>query len=75
MPTPALKVPGSPRPHADLAKAVRVQLVRAGLGEASVDDVGGCTLAEARDRIAAERDPATTGPLTPPAHQEVPSCA
>lgn len=51
---PSVIVPGSPRPHADLAKAVRVQLVRAGLAEAGVDDVGGCTLGEA-DRFHSHR--------------------
>ncbi len=35
----------------------------------------GCSLAEARDRIAAEREAPPTGPLTEPEQQEAPSCA
>lgn len=58
----------APEP-ATAPKAVTLATVR------SYAAANGCTLAEARDRIAAERDPATTGPLTPPAHQEAPSCA
>jgi hypothetical protein len=35
----------------------------------------GCTLHEARDRIAAEREAPRSGPLAQPANQEAPPCA
>lgn len=54
-------VAASPRPHADLAKAVRVQLARAGLVEANVDDVGGCTLAEPERFHSHRRDGERSG--------------
>jgi len=39
-------VRGKAKPHVDLARAIRIQLERAGLDPAKVDDVGGCTLGE-----------------------------
>lgn len=36
----------TPRPHVDLARAIRLQLERAGVRSSQIDDVGGCTLAE-----------------------------
>lgn len=39
-------IAGTPRPHVDLARAIRIQLERAGLAASHIDDVGGCTLAE-----------------------------
>ena len=39
-------IPGAPRPHVDLARAIRIQLQRAGIEAARIDDVGGCTLGE-----------------------------
>lgn len=43
---PSVVSPRTPRPHVDLARAIRVQLERAGLAAAHVDDVGGDTLGE-----------------------------
>jgi len=43
---PSVVVARSPRPHVDLARAVRIQLERAGLDPKNIDDVGGCTFAE-----------------------------
>lgn len=44
----------SPRPHVDLARAVRAQLVALGLVARNIDDVGGDTFAEA-DRFHSHR--------------------
>ncbi len=50
-----------PRPHVDLARAVRVQIVRAGLVEANVDDVGGDSFAEAARFHSHRRDGERSG--------------
>ncbi|MGE0791395.1 MAG: peptidoglycan editing factor PgeF [Sandaracinaceae bacterium] len=49
----------APRPHADLAAAVRAQLRRAGV--AAIDDVGGDTFDEARRFFSHRRDQGRTG--------------
>ena len=54
-------VPGSPRPHVDLARAIRIQLERAGLDAAHVDDVGGCTLTDAERFHSHRRDGERSG--------------
>lgn len=48
-----------PRPHVDLARAVRAQLVHAGVER--IDDVGGCTHAEADRFFSHRRDRGNTG--------------
>ncbi len=58
---PATITSGGTRPHADLAHAVLVQLVRAGLAEANVDDVGGCTLGEPERFHSHRRDGERSG--------------
>lgn len=50
-----------PRPHVDLARAVRAQLVHAGLAGDHVDDVGGCTLSEPTRFFSHRRDAGHTG--------------
>jgi len=51
--------PRDPRPHVDLARAVRAQLVHAGVER--IDDVGGCTHAEADRFFSHRRDAGHTG--------------
>ena len=51
----------APRPHADLARAVRAQLVHAGLAAEHVDDVGGCSLSERERFFSHRRDAGHTG--------------
>lgn len=58
---PTVVVAGSPRPHVDLARAVRIQLERAGIDAANIDDVGGCTLAEAERFHSHRRDGERSG--------------
>ena len=48
-----------PRPHVDLARAVRAQLRHAGLER--IDDVGGCTHAEVDRFFSHRRDAGRTG--------------
>lgn len=51
----------SPRPHADLARAVRAQLAARGVVDDRVDDVGGCTLTDAARFFSHRRDAGRTG--------------
>lgn len=51
----------APRPHADLAAAVRAQLAHRGLSPDHVDDVGGCTLSEPERFFSHRRDAGRTG--------------
>lgn len=51
----------APRPHVDLARALRIQLERAGLDPAKIDDVGGCTLAEPERFHSHRRDGERSG--------------
>ena len=48
-----------PRPHVDLARTLRAQLARAGVER--IDDVGGCTHAEADRFFSHRRDRGNTG--------------
>ncbi len=50
-----------PRPHVDLALALRAQLAARGIDAANVDDVGGCTLSEPDRFFSHRRDAGTTG--------------
>lgn len=52
-------IPRTPRPHVDLAKAVRAQLRARGVLE--IDDVGGCTLSEPERFFSHRRDAGRTG--------------
>lgn len=54
-------LPRSPRPHADLARAVRAQLAARGVADDRVDDVGGCTLTDAARFFSHRRDAGRTG--------------
>ncbi len=54
-------LPRSPRPHVDLARAIRVQLERAGLDASRIDDVGGCTLGEPERFHSHRRDGERSG--------------
>jgi YfiH family protein len=51
----------TPKPHVDLARAVRVQLGRLGLDERRIDDVGGCTWQEAERFHSHRRDGERSG--------------
>lgn len=51
----------TPRPHVDLAAAVRAQLRHRGLPEDAIDDVGGCTLTEPDRFFSHRRDEGRTG--------------
>ena len=51
----------APRPHADLGRAVRAQLLRAGLSAARVETVGGCTYADPQRFFSFRRDGARSG--------------
>jgi YfiH family protein len=51
----------APRPHVDLRRIVRAQLVSAGLVEHSVDDVLGCTVSEPERFFSFRRDGAKSG--------------
>lgn len=53
--------PGDPRPHVDLARAVRAQLRARGVELAHIDDVGGCTFTDAARFFSHRRDAGTTG--------------
>lgn len=52
-------VPHRPRPHVDLAKALRAQLRARGVVE--IEDVGGCTLSEPARFFSHRRDAGRTG--------------
>ena len=52
---------GGAKPHVDLARAIRIQLERAGLSAANVDDVGGCTLSDAERFHSHRRDGERSG--------------
>jgi YfiH family protein len=54
-------VASTPRPHVDLARAVRIQLERAGFDASHIDDVGGCTLAEPERFHSHRRDGERSG--------------
>jgi polyphenol oxidase len=54
-------LPRSPRPHVDLARAVRAQLVHAGLAAAHVDTVAGCTFLEPSRFFSFRRDGKRSG--------------
>ncbi len=60
---PGAKVvyPGSPRPYADVTAVVRYQLRAAGVPDASVEDLGGCTHAEPERFYSHRRDRGVTG--------------
>ena len=49
------------KPHGDLAKLVSLQLLDAGVPEAAIDDVGGCTYSEAAYFFSHRRDRGKTG--------------
>ena len=53
---PAVVIPGEPRPHVDLWRAVRAQLARVGLSAAHVESVGGCTYSDAHRFFSFRRD-------------------
>ena len=54
-------VRGGAKPHVDLARVVRDQLERAGLGADRIDDVGGCTRCEPERFYSYRRDGAAAG--------------
>lgn len=54
-------IPRDPRPHVDLARAIGVQLARAGIDPTRVHDVGGCTLAEPERFHSHRRDGERSG--------------
>jgi len=60
---PAVIVPAEPRPHADLARAVRAQLLRAGVPADQIDDVGGDTFADPSRFFSHRRDGDRAGRL------------
>jgi YfiH family protein len=49
------------RPHGNLAALIRRQLASVGVPEASIDDVGGCTHADAANFFSHRRDRGRTG--------------
>ena len=51
------------RPHVDLRRVVRAQLVAAGVGDADIDDVAGCTVCDAARFFSYRRDGARSGRL------------
>lgn len=51
------------KPHVDLSRAVRAQLVRAGLSDVHIDDVGGCTSSEPDRFFSYRRDGKRSGRL------------
>jgi YfiH family protein len=50
-----------PKPHGDLARLVRFQLLDAGLVADAIDDVGGCTYTDAAHFFSHRRDSGKTG--------------
>lgn len=50
-----------PRPHADLGRAVRAQLLRAGLQTARVESVGACTYTNGEQFFSYRRDGSASG--------------
>ena len=52
---------GRSKPHGDLAKLVSLQLRDAGVPEAAIDDVGGCTYSEAAHFFSHRRERGKTG--------------
>jgi len=58
---PSVIQTGGAKPHVDLARAIRIQLQRAGLEASNVDDVGGCTLNEAERFHSHRRDGERSG--------------
>ncbi len=55
--------PRQPRPHADLSLVVRAHLEASGVRNDSVDDVGGCTYADAARFFSYRRDGSRSGRL------------
>jgi YfiH family protein len=61
-PDPTVAVRGSgARPHIDLRRLVRAQLVALGLGADGIDDVGGCTVLDPTRFFSFRRDGARSG--------------
>ncbi len=50
-----------PRPHVDLSRVVRAQLVGLGVAREAIDDVGGCTFTEAARFFSYRRDHERSG--------------
>lgn len=57
----AVVVRGGPKPHGDLAALVRLQLLEAGVRDDAIDDVGGCTHADAAHFFSHRREHGKTG--------------
>ncbi|MCA9601944.1 MAG: peptidoglycan editing factor PgeF [Polyangiales bacterium] len=55
------EVRGHAKPHADLAVVLRAQLAALGVPESNVEDVGGCTFAEAERFFSFRRDGKLSG--------------
>jgi YfiH family protein len=51
----------APKPHVDLAKALKAQLTARGVADDRIDDVGGCTLTEPERFFSHRRDAGKTG--------------
>ncbi len=60
-PVPIVSREYGDRPHVDLRRAVRAQLVSAGLADGDVDDVRGCTVLDAERFFSYRRDGARSG--------------
>jgi len=58
---PEVVLTGYPKPHVDLARAVCAQLRRAGLVDACIDRVEGCTVADPARFFSFRRDAGATG--------------
>lgn len=54
---------GDARPHVDLRRLVRAQLLAAGLADGDIDDVPGCTVCDAARFFSYRRDGARSGRL------------
>ena len=57
----AVVVRGGPKPHGDLGALVRLQLLEAGVRDDAIDDVGGCTHADAAHFFSHRREHGKTG--------------
>jgi polyphenol oxidase len=49
------------KPHVNLRRVIRAQLVGAGVGDASIDDVPGCTVCDAERYFSFRRDAEKSG--------------
>ena len=58
---PVVHREGYRKPHVDLSAIVRHQLLSAGLDDAAIDDIGGCTFEEAERFFSHRRDRGQTG--------------